>query len=94
MSVPRDAIDWWMEIDADIRAKNPEHYPDVARVDRDIGIVGRLRLGGPNATEVAGQAADEIEHLRKVLSAIQEAAEDGSADECYVMAKVALARTV
>lgn len=36
----------------------------VSRVDRDMDIVERLRLGGPNASEVAGQAADEIERLR------------------------------
>ena len=48
-----------------------DHYaaprPEVARVDRDMDIVERLRLGGPNAMEVVGKAADEIELLRKLL---------------------------
>lgn len=42
----------------------------VARVDRDMDIVDRLRLGGPNAMEVVDQAADEIEKLRLLLSQI------------------------
>lgn len=41
---------------------------DVATEDRGMGLVERLRLGGPNAAEVAGQAADEIERLREVLA--------------------------
>jgi hypothetical protein len=40
---------------------------EVAKVDRDIDIVDRLRLGGPNAMEVVDQAADEIARLRGVV---------------------------
>ncbi len=45
--------------------------PEVARVDRDIDIVERLRMGGPNAMEVVGQAADEIDRLRRTLEYIK-----------------------
>lgn len=40
---------------------------EVAKVDRDMDIVDRLRLGGPNALEVVDQAADEIERLRGAI---------------------------
>lgn len=33
-----------------------------------MDIVERLRLGGPNALEVVGEAADEIERLRARLA--------------------------
>lgn len=41
--------------------------PEVAAADREIGLVERLRMGGPNATEVYDQAADEIERLWAML---------------------------
>lgn len=41
--------------------------PEVSRVDRDMDIVDRLRLGGLNAMEVVGQAADEIARLRREI---------------------------
>lgn len=40
---------------------------DVSKNDSGISLVQRLRLGGPNAAEVAGEAADEIERLRSLV---------------------------
>lgn len=64
---------------------------------RDMDIVDRLRLGGPNAMEVVGQAADEIERLRAALEYIagQENltfAECSIAEEIIGRAKAALKR--
>lgn len=44
----------------------PDSLPEVSPVDRDIDIVDRLRMDGPNAMELADLAANEIERLRRV----------------------------
>ena len=41
--------------------------PPILETGSGIDIVERLRLGGPNAAEVADEAADEIERLRAAL---------------------------
>ncbi len=54
----------------DVYEKAPECMI-VSTEDRDISLVERLRLGGPNAAEVAGQAADEIERLREEVKLLR-----------------------
>lgn len=43
--------------------------------DERAELVSRLRLGGPNAAEVASQAADEIERLRAEVKTLRDALE-------------------
>lgn len=50
-------------------------------------LVERLRLGGPNAAEVAGQAADMIEHLLELLREMHARLALDSEDDCRDVCK-------
>lgn len=59
-------------------------------VDRDIPLVERLRLGGPNAAEVSNVAANEIEKLRARLALFNEMREALENSSTALAAMIAL----